>query len=40
MGEHQLIIKQNDKTLHTETINLNHSGQTATVHLQGTGSYS
>ena len=40
VGEHQLIIKQNVKTLHTETINLNHGGQIATVHLQGTGIYS
>ena len=39
-GEHQLIIKQNGKTIHTETINVDQSQQTATIHLQGTGKIS
>lgn len=39
-GEHQLIIKQNGKTIHTETINVDQNKQTATIHLQGTGKIS
>ncbi|XP_052105820.1 anti-sigma-I factor RsgI6-like [Mytilus californianus] len=38
LGEHQLVIKQNGNIIHTETINLDHGGKTATVHLQGSGS--
>ncbi|XP_076077303.1 anti-sigma-I factor RsgI6-like [Mytilus galloprovincialis] len=38
LGEHDLVIKQNGNIIHTETINLDHGGKTATVHVQGSGS--
>ncbi|XP_076077331.1 anti-sigma-I factor RsgI6-like [Mytilus galloprovincialis] len=35
-GEHQLILKQNGKTIHTENVSFTQA-RTATIHLQGTG---
>ncbi|CAC5398808.1 unnamed protein product [Mytilus coruscus] len=36
-GEHQLVLKQNGKTIHTENVSFNQGSRTATIHLQGTG---
>lgn len=37
-GEHQLILKQNGKTIHTENVSFTQA-RTATIHLQGTGKF-